>query len=205
MTKKQVRKEAHRRIVDGTETHQEVFDSLKTGKPGRDQIIVEELVKVPSNITVQNNKVLITATYVVLGLLVLSRVLSLYGMYLIGAKNITMTIALLIMVLAPGMMVYGIIRRKIELIRGAAIVLIIGALRSLRIEISLDPIVLIFYAPWLGTVILGFVLSSKLKTPVTKKLSRVTNPEGKLVHSVSYQFDEVAPEYAKDEVLDDDF
>ncbi|MCG8576425.1 MAG: hypothetical protein MI810_16185 [Flavobacteriales bacterium] len=202
MTKKQIKKEAYKKIVKEGLSHQEVYDNLKTSKASFNVMIAAELKKIPSLKVMQEKQNLKIIFLVVVGILLATRILALYGLQQMGLSPAVLLIALALWIVAPGIMIYGLLARKTELIRSGALALTFGLLRNFMNEgIVLDPVVLIFYAPWIASIVMGFGMGNWLKTPYNKKIYHEMI-DGKKTTQVAISFDEAASEMGDSDVLD---
>lgn len=202
MTKKQIKKEAYKKIVKEGLSHQEVYDNLKTSKASFNVMIAAELKKIPSSKVMQEKQILKVIFLIVLGLLLAIGILALYGLLQMGENPARLLVSTIFWVFAPGFMIYGLLSRRMELIRSGAFALTFGLVRNFMNEgIIFDPVVFVFYGIWIASIVMGFGMGNWLKTPYNKKIYHEMI-DGKKTTQVAINFDEAASEMGDSDVLD---
>lgn len=203
MTKKEIKKEGYKRIVKEGQSHQTVFEDLKTSKPAFNLTIAEELSKIPSKGIIEKYKNLRIVYISLLGLFILLRVVFIvFIMQMLSANPGLMLIALLVGVFVPIMGIFGIMTHRLELLKTVSILLILGIFRSLQ-HMSFEPEEFIWLIPVAGIIVLGFVIPAKLKTSFTSKTVH-SEINGKKVVDYDIRFETTELEIG-DEILDGNF
>jgi hypothetical protein len=199
MTLNQIRREARTRIRSG-QTHQEVYEYFLETTSYSQGEIAGELSKIPSQSLLRQSRPLKIAFIVCLGLLIAFRLFALFLYLDFIFMGFLTPIMLLVLLLGIATPVLGIITAAMNRSWGyqtVAILFTIGILRSLwaMLRASSTDIFsnegLIMLLPVIGAIIIGYMMPSRLKTPVLSVVRYEHDPKkGRDVKKYDYRFEE---------------
>jgi len=201
MKKKEIKKIGYKRIIKQNESHQKVYDDLKTPIPANNLTIAKELSQIPSKSIIESFK---TLRIVYLVLILFFLLLRLIGIYVLSqsynANNSVLFFGILFGLLVPGLGIYGILAHKLELCKSVSIILILSLVRVLgKIELTSDT--LIGLGLTLALIILGFVLNSKMITPYKKTVIYKDGDKRNVSFAITFEDGITLPK--DDDILDD--
>ncbi|MES2555027.1 MAG: hypothetical protein V4604_02700 [Bacteroidota bacterium] len=178
MTKRELRKEAHRRIIKDGETHQEAYDALQHDKSFSKEEIAEILSKIPSGAVIERVKIWKIVFISVLAIIILMRILGIYLLTSIATVNPVLLITMLLFgLVVPGVAIYSLMTHKYEGLKGLSFLFILSIFRSLRKFDDLDQYAIIEVIPYVVAIILGFWLSHIGKTPYKRIVKDEEQPD----------------------------
>lgn len=174
MTKRQITKEAYRRIVKENESHQTVYDDLKTQtKVGWDEV-AKIVGNTPSQYKREQNKGLVYTYVALMGVIIILRSLGIF--VLVGNGNAPMLLLFVALgLVVPAIGIYGAMTYRIPIYYSTAGLLAIGLFRSISKESGFmdNPINLIVLIPFVAVIVLSLVLPYRLKTDHKMKVVEV--------------------------------
>lgn len=181
MKKRQLIKAAYQSIVKNGKSHQETFDELKIVSQIDQESLAQEISKIPSAYKQEKFKNL---RYLYVGMLILVIITRVFGVIsLFQITNINGSLILLGVVvggLLPAVGIWGSMTSRASLYQTIALLSLISIIRSLNTLINSDPLSFAFLIPFIGAIILGFYIPTKLKTSYTKKGSEYVFESNKL-------------------------
>ena len=184
MTKKEIKKNAYNRIIKGNETHQIVYNDLKTTKSNFNIAIANELKKIPSRSIIKKYN---PARYLYITLLSLKLTFDLFLFIagVISGEFFWTTICFIrLIVLILG--IYGAANHIttyyliIVTVTGFGLIFSMGG-------IIMDPLILILYSVPIGIIITGTILLYKTETKYRKKTS-MSNLNGVKQYHIDIKF-----------------
>jgi hypothetical protein len=191
MTNRELRKEAHNRIIKEGNTHQEAFDAMQHDKSFSKEEIAEQLSKIPSKAVIERIKVWKTVYIALMGVIILLRI---FGIVLLGSVNQIETSLLVILVLAgivmPAFAIVSTVQNKIDGLKFYSIFFILGVLRSYKSFQGLDVLTIAVLVPYAAAVILGIWLPYIAKTPYKRVVKDVIQPDGSIRKTAHIVFEE---------------
>ncbi|ASS48649.1 MAG: hypothetical protein A3D31_07160 [Candidatus Fluviicola riflensis] len=191
MTKRELRKEAYRRIIKDGETHQEAYDALQHDKSFSKEEIAEILSKIPSGAVIERVRIWKIVFIAVLATIILMRIV---GIALLASVTIVNPVLVVTMVLfglvVPGMAIYSLVAHKYEGLKGLSFLFILSIFRSFRKFDDLDPYMIIEMIPYVVAIILGFWLSHIGKTPYKRIVKDEEQPDLSIRKTAHIVFEE---------------
>jgi hypothetical protein len=178
MTKRELRKEAYRRIIKENATHQEVFDELQHDKSFSKEEIAQILSGIPSRAVVERVKVLKIIFIGVLAVIILMRIVGIALVSsVIGVNPVLLALMVLFGLVVPAMGIFGLVTHRYELLKSVSFLFIFSIIRSLRKLDTIDTYTAIEFVPYGLAIILGFWLLYISKTPYKRVVKEEENPD----------------------------
>ena len=188
MTKRELRKEAHRRIIKNGATHQEAFDELQLDKSLTKEEIAEQLSKIPSKSIIERIKIWKIVYIGLMSLIIVQRII---GIFIMGTVSNMDTALLLVLILAgivfPIVAIISVVQNKIDVLTMYSFFFVISFLRSYKQFEVLDAVTIAVIIPYIGAVVLGLWLPFKFKTPYKRIVKDEVQLDGstkKIAHIV---------------------
>jgi len=166
MTKRQITKEAYRRIVKENEPHQKVYDDLKSQTDVDWENVAKIVSNMPSLSKREQNKGLIYTYIALLGVVIILRSLGIIA--LLGLSNFNGPMLLILLALGlvvPGVAIYGALVNKVPVYYSTAGLLAFGMFRSFTKESGFldNPINMVVLIPFVVVIVLAIVIPYRLK------------------------------------------
>jgi hypothetical protein len=199
MTLKEIKKVGYKRIIKQGETHQEVYEDLKTNKPTLNIKIADTLKAIPSKSVIEKYKGLRITYIILLLIIILLRILLIYGFYISNVKMGILLVATFFGIFLPVVAIYMTIIHKYNELRSFSFLFIVSLLRSIgSFESNIETIVVFFI--FIAVILIGFLLPKYMQTNYKK--TTIYNKETNKLSDINIQFEDV--NFIKnDDILDD--
>ncbi|MBI3240221.1 MAG: hypothetical protein HYZ43_15470 [Flavobacteriia bacterium] len=203
MTNRELRKEAHNRIIKDGNTHQEAFDAMQYDNSISKEELAENLAKIPSKAVIERIKVWKIVYIALMGVIILLRIL---GIVVLGSVNQIETSLLVILVLAgivmPAFGIVSTVQNKIDGLKFYSIFFVLGVLRSYKSFQGMDVLTIAVLVPYAAAVILGFWLPYIAKTPYKRVVKDVVQPDGSIRKTAHIVFEDDQIASGENDLLD---
>lgn len=203
MSRRKLRKRAHKLIVKDQKSHQETFDLLRESCRFELDHLANDISSIPSRQKIESTKTIRNVFAVSLIIIALLRLAGIY--YLIEETGMPISFALigiLISLFVPVMGILSAVFQYVSNYRVVAVLLTIGTVRGFLNEgVTLDIFTLIVLIPVIAAIGLAFYLPTKLSTSF-KKSSQIIEVEGKKKKQTHYKFEESNSPLEDESLLD---
>jgi hypothetical protein len=191
MTKRELRKEAYKRIHKEGATHQEVFDTLQHDKSFSIEELADNISKTPSKAVIERVKIWKIIFIAVLAIIILMRIL---GIVLITSTitidPVFLALLALFGLVVPLMGIIALVTHRYDGLKGLSFLFVFSIIRSLRRFDDLDPYTIVEFIPYGIAIILGFWISHIAKTPYNRVVKDVEQPDLSIRKTTHIVFEE---------------
>lgn len=189
MTKSKALKTARQLILKNGYSHQEAFDEIRQNKEISAEDVATMVSRVPSHTTINKVAVWRIVYIVMMVLVVVLRVISVMAMGgLTGNNNGMLLLLVVASIVVPILAIVSVLQHNYEGLKMISILLILSVLRSFK-NFEAEWYVIIPLIPYVGAVILGFILGPLAKVPYKEEIREYTAEDGSIKKRREYIFE----------------